>query len=121
MTTEKTLPRVIRFDDLLFQPRQEKPEMAQLAEIVGEEDGTPLGAGYARLNQARIEWTVLYDEVVTVVEGSMRIHTPQGILEAGPRDCVWLPAGTPLIYEAESALIHYCLHPSNWASARTTV
>ncbi len=118
MTIEKSLPRVMRFADLAFQPRQEKPEMAQLAEIVGEQDGTPLSAGYARLSNARIEWTVLYDEVVTVIEGSVNIHTPQGVLTAGPLDCIWLPAGTPLIYEAESALIHYCLHPSNWASAR---
>jgi len=30
------------------------------------------------------------------------------------RDCIWLPTGTELIYEAESALIHFAIHPSNW-------
>jgi hypothetical protein len=38
-------------------------------------------------------------------------------LELQPRDCIWLPAGTELVYQAESALIHFAIHPSNWHEA----
>jgi len=37
------------------------------------------------------------------------------VLEAGPRDTVWLPEGTELTYEAENALIVWAIHPADWA------
>ncbi|MBP6019074.1 MAG: ethanolamine utilization protein EutQ [Burkholderiaceae bacterium] len=116
MLSSKAPPRLVKFSDLAFQPRQERPEMAQLAQISGDSDGSELGTGFARLSDARITWTVKYDEVITVIEGSLRVHTPTGILEAGPQDSIWLPQGTPLVYEAQSALIFYAIHPSHWAS-----
>lgn len=117
MYQEKARPRVAAFGSLNFIPRAENGEMAQLAEICGEEDGTPLGVGYARLSKAAIHWTVKYDEVITVIEGSMRVRLDDSVLELGERDSAWLPAGTKLVYEADEALILYAIHPSNWASA----
>ena len=113
---EKAQPRLIKFSDLVFLPRNEKPEMADLAEISGESDGTMLGTGFAKLKKARIEWTVKYDEVLLVLDGHVKVHTKQGVIEAHPKDCIWLPKDTPLIYEAESALIFYAIYPSNWAT-----
>lgn len=114
MTHTKTPPRVIRPEDAHFVPRAQDGDMAQLAEICGTRDGTELGAGYARLTNARINWTVKYDEVLVVVEGKVRVHTKHGVLEAGPRDTVWLPEGTELTYEAENALIVWAIHPADW-------
>jgi ethanolamine utilization protein EutQ len=116
MNQEKAHPRVERFDNLQFVPRAENGHMAQLAEITGEKDGTVLGTGFARLTNAHISWTVRYDEVVTVIEGAFRVRLADRVLELGPRDSVWLPAGTDLVYEADEALILYAIHPSNWAS-----
>jgi len=115
MTSAKAPPRVARFDDLEFVPRAEGGDMAQLAQVSGTVDGTPLGAGFGRLTNARIEWTVKYDEVLIVLEGTLKVHTGGQVLEAGPRDSIWLPAGTALVYEAEEALIAYAIHPADWA------
>jgi ethanolamine utilization protein EutQ len=83
----------MRFDDLEFAPRFEYGEMAQVAGVCGAEDGTRLGAGWGRMTNAHIPWTIKYDEVLTVFE---------------------VPQGTELIYEAEYALVHFAIHPSNW-------
>ena len=115
MTSAKTPPRVARFDELAFVPRAEGGDMAQLAQVSGTEDGTPLGCGFARMTKARIEWTVKYDEVLIVLEGSLKVHVDSQVLEAGPKDSIWLPAGTALVYEAEEALIAYAIHPADWA------
>jgi len=115
MASAKAPPGVTRFEDLDFVPRAEGGDMAQLAEVSGAADGTPLGAGFVRLTKARIEWTVKYDEVLIVLEGALKVHADGRILEAGPRDSIWLPAGTPLVYEAEDALIAYAIHPADWA------
>jgi ethanolamine utilization protein EutQ len=115
MTTPKTPARLVKLDGLKFVPRAEGGDQAQVAPICSSGDGSELSAGMARLNNARLEWTVKYDEVLHVISGHIKVHTPEGILEAGPRDSIWLPAGTPLTYEAEDALILFAIHPANWA------
>ncbi|MFS2013022.1 hypothetical protein ACCD06_24690 [Azospirillum sp. CT11-132] len=93
--------------------------MAELAEVSGSKDGTVLGTGFVRLRNARLEWTVPYDEVLIVLDGDLRVHTAHGVLRAGPFDSVWLPAGSDLVYEAENALVVYAIHPADWAAARS--
>lgn len=113
---DKKPVRLIKFDDVDFLPRAEKPEMAQLGELCGESDGSELGVGFARLSGADIKWTIKYDEVITVIEGEMTVKTAEGDHHLRAKDSVWLPAGTALRYIAEDCLILYAIHPSNWAS-----
>ncbi len=118
MSETKTPASLISFSDLKFEPRAEGGDQAQLASICSSQDGSELGAGLARLTNARLEWTVKYDEVLHVLEGRIKVHTTQGVFEAGRKDSVWLPAGTPLVYEAEDALVFFAIHPANWAEAQ---
>ncbi len=46
--------------------------------------------------------------------GVLKLHANGEVHELKARDCIWLPKGTELIYEAESALIHFAIYPSNW-------
>jgi ethanolamine utilization protein EutQ len=112
----KAKPRVMKWTNADFQPRFEYGDQAQAAHLCGEVDGSELGAGLVRLTDARIPWTVRYDEVVLVLEGTFTARTQDAVLTAGPLDSIWLPAGTKLTYEAESALLFYAIHPSNWAT-----
>jgi ethanolamine utilization protein EutQ len=106
--------RLQHFDELEFTPRFEYGEMAEVCGICGAEDGTELGVGWGRLSNARIPWTIRYDEVLTVFEGVLKLHANGEVYELKPRDSIWLPKGTDLVYEAEAALIHFAIHPSNW-------
>ncbi len=108
-------PRKIHFDQLGFAPRFAYGEMAAVAEVTGSSDNTALGTGFGRFKNAEIPWTVKYDEVLLVIEGSVTVRTASGDLEAGPCDCVWLPRGTDLTYISESALVFYAIHPNNWS------
>ena len=92
--------------------------MAEVAGICGTDDGTELGTGWGRLHDAWIPWTIKYDEVLTVFEGELRLHADGVVHELQARDCIWLPKGTELIYEAKSALIHFAIHPANWSTER---
>ncbi len=114
MAGEKAAVRIERFNNLEFAPRFEYGEMAELSAVCGAEDGTELGVGWVRLSHARIPWTIKYDEVLTVFEGLLKLHVDAVVHELNPRDSIWLPCGTELVYEAESALIHFAIHPSNW-------
>ncbi|MEJ5022640.1 hypothetical protein WH297_23280 [Ochrobactrum vermis] len=111
----KTPPRVMQFSSLEFQPRFAFPEMANVVEVAGVEDGSKLAGGFARFNNARIPWQVKYDELVLVLDGQLSIETERETLQAGQFDTIWLPSGTELTYFAENALVFYSLYPSNWA------
>ena len=112
----KSAPRVMKRSDANFVPRFEYGEMAQAAHLCGTEDGSKLGAGLVRLTKAEIPWTVKYDEIILVLEGTFTVRTEAEVLTAGPLDSIWLPAGTALTYEAEEALLFYAIHPAAWAS-----
>jgi ethanolamine utilization protein EutQ len=114
MQPEKACVRVMRFDQLAFAPRFEYGEMADVAGLCGADDGSELGAGWGRFHQARIPWTIRYDEVLTVFDGELRLHIGGEVHLLGPRDSIWLPAGTALVYESDAALVHFAIHPSNW-------
>lgn len=115
--SEKSPPRVHRFAALTFQPRFEYGDQARAVQVCGPDDLSELGAGFGRLTNARFPWTIKYDEIIFVLEGTLRVHTDGKVLEAGRFDTIWLPKGTALEYEAEDALIAYAIHPANWASA----
>ena len=114
---KKRAPCTIPFDALTFAPRFAYGDQAEVVEVIGAGDGTVLGTGFGRFINASIPWTVQYDEVLLVIEGSVTVRTDEEALVAGPLDCIWLPKGTELRYEAESALVYYAIHPSSWAEA----
>ncbi len=105
----------VRFDQLNFTPRFAYGDQASVVEVSGTGEGTVLGTGFGRFTDAEIPWTTKYDEVLLVIEGQVTVRTPDGDLQAGPNDCIWLPSGTELTYVAKSALVFYAIHPSNWA------
>ena len=98
-----------------FQPRFEYGDQAQAAHLCGDADGSELGAGLVRLTKAKIPWTIQYDEVILVLEGTFSVRTDDGLLVAEALDSIWLPAGTKLVYEADAALLFYAIHPADWA------
>lgn len=113
----KADPRVMRPGEMTFAPRFAYGDQAQVAVACGPGDGTELGCGYVRMSGAEIPWTIKYDEIVLVLEGSITIRTEAGDLTAGAHDSIWLPAGTELTYFSENALLFYAIHPANWAEA----
>lgn len=110
----KSPARLQKFSGLEFQPRFEYGHMAQVATVCGDEDGTELGAGFVRLTNAQIPWTIQYDEVLTVIEGELTLKANGEEHRLGPLDSIWLPSGTQLIYEAQQALVSYAIHPNSW-------
>ena len=114
MTSADT-PVLMPFDSLEFSPRFEYGDQAKVVELCGSGQGTELGTGFGRFINATIPWTVKYDEVLLVIEGNVTVETKSGSFTAGPRDCIWLPKGTDLVYRAQNALVFYAIHPANWS------
>lgn len=95
------------------------PGTAEIARLVGPDLSKSMGAGLATFDGCSIEWTVLYDELIVVLEGVFRVRIEgkaSKTIEAKPGDVIWLPQNTPLRYEGEKAKVFYALSPVDWKS-----
>lgn len=117
--TGKSPARMNRFAELDFQPRFAHPEMAEVVEVAGLADRSELSGGFARFKDADIPWQVKYDELILVISGTFAVETPEGLLEAGPMDTIWLPAETPVRYISRDALVFYSLQPASWINEQS--
>jgi ethanolamine utilization protein EutQ (cupin superfamily) len=77
---------------------------------VGNSQG--LGAGIGVFEDCVVPWTVTYDEVLFIKDGTLTLRVGDNAYEAGPGDVLWIPADTPLVYEAKGRCeFFYAVYP----------
>jgi len=106
--------KLIKGSSLTFMHRGGPPGEAGVARAVSTDLSASMGAGVAHFDDCSISWTVLYDEVIYVIEGVFRLVTRECVLEGRAGDIIWVPEGTELKYEGEQARIFYAVYPGNW-------
>ena len=106
--------QLIKSSDIRFVHRGGPPGHAEVGRAVSTEISATMGAGIARFDNCSIAWTVLYDEVLYVIDGTFRLVTCDGVLEGQSGDVIWIPKGTELKYEGEQATVFYAVYPGNW-------
>lgn len=108
---------VVRRGELAFAPLGVAgARLAEVAQAVGPERSGTLGCGFARFEGCRFPWELSYDEVVHVLEGSMRVLVGGDELAAGPGDVVFLPRGSRVEYRFDGACtLFFATYPVDWA------
>ncbi|MEM5328923.1 hypothetical protein VSR34_20345 [Paraburkholderia sp. JHI2823] len=117
------MPEVIQFkhDTLAFEPYGDhETGSASIARLIGPQHSRTMGAGVARFDNVSIEWTVLYDELIVVLEGVFRLRVADKVFEAMSGEIIWIPENTPLRYEGEGATVFYALAPVDWKERQAT-
>ncbi|MBB4864364.1 ethanolamine utilization protein EutQ [Pseudomonas nitritireducens] len=99
--------------DLDFTPRGGPPGHAGVARAISQEISPNLGIGFARWEGAEVAWTLLYDEVVFVIEGCFELRANGELYRVLPGQMLWIPEGTELVYGGH-ALFGYVVHPGDW-------
>jgi ethanolamine utilization protein EutQ len=114
-TPEKGKSRVLRIDhqDLDFTLRGGPPGAAWVARALSNEISPNIGVGFARWEGAQVAWTVLYDEVIFVIEGCFELQVGDELFQVTPGQLLWIAEGTELVYGGH-ALFGYVVHPGNW-------
>ncbi|WP_053157947.1 MULTISPECIES: cupin domain-containing protein [Pseudomonas] len=90
-------------------------DRAAICRLIGTGESQTMGAGIAYFDGAEIEWAVLYDELIVVLEGEFHLTVPDQKIIARPGDVIWIPEKTPLIYAGNKAKVFYALYPVDWA------
>ncbi|MGH6938660.1 cupin domain-containing protein [Hypericibacter sp.] len=99
----------MKFDDF-----GAKTGTGSIARIIGPDLSKTLGAGLAQFDGCSIEWTVLYDEMIVVLEGAFRLRVGKDVYDATAGDVIWIPENTPLRYEGEKSTVCYAVFPVDW-------
>lgn len=110
--------KVFRANEMPFEAFGGPPGKASIARIVGPDVSGTMGAGVAIFDGCSIEWTILYDELIVVLEGKFRLRVRDEVYGLAPGDVIWLPENTPLVYEGTGAKVFYALYPVDWRRTR---
>ena len=116
-----TKATVFKRRDFNFVPAVTPTGSTSIARIINSSVSRHMGAGVEYLENSTIDWTVTYDEILFICEGSLTLKFDDGAHECTAGDIVWLPKGTRLKYIAEGrAGYFYALYPVDWAKRQNT-
>ena len=103
-------------DEITFEHFGGPPGNAEIARLIGPDESQTMGGGVVIFEQGvSIPWTVLYDEFIFVFEGHFTLRVGDEAYECDPGDVLWIPADTPIVYEAaDRAVCFYTLDPVDW-------
>lgn len=117
-----TDPRVFKRSEIIPAPAVTATGTTSIARVVNASISRHMGGGIEYLENVTVDWTVTYDEILFIFEGTLIPEFDDGRHECTPGDIVWLPEGTHLRYIArERAGYFYALHPADWAARQGTV
>ena len=86
-----------------------------MADISGVEDDKNLGAGVMSIDHSALEWTLTYDEMDIVLEGTLQIETNGDIVEAGPGEMIIIPKNSHIHFQSPTTCKYlYVVYPTNW-------
>ncbi|WP_119391971.1 cupin domain-containing protein [Taklimakanibacter lacteus] len=113
-----TEARVFKREEMTFRPAVTATGTTSIARVVNGAVSRHMGGGIEYLENVTIDWTVTYDEILFVFEGSLTVVLDdQEVRDCHAGDIVWLPEGTHLKYIAHGrAGYFYALHPVDWAA-----
>ncbi len=81
------------------------------------EQSPRLGAGLMVMEHTTFPWTLSYDEIDYVIEGTLTIQSPSGSVTAGPGEVIFIPKGSHIAFSApEKARFLYVTYPADWQS-----
>ena len=98
-----------------------KTAEVRLRDVVTQDDGSPMAAGYMALDASQpaggvFPWTLAYDEIDIVLEGELVITRGEEAVHGGPGDVLFIPKGSAITFGTPSyARFVYVAYPANWS------
>lgn len=85
---------------------------AKIARLIGPSNSSSIGGGVVIYERITVDWDLPFDEMITVIEGTMHIHSGGTSYDLSSGDVAWFAAHTPLTYEVpERVVVSYAIYP----------
>ncbi len=106
--------RSVRLDAF---PAAGADKKVKLRDVVTGADRSPMSAGFmAWRREDSFSWTLDYDEVDLVLEGTLEIGVGDRKLRAAEGDVVYLPKGSSIVFGTPHRVrLFYVTYPAAWA------
>jgi ethanolamine utilization protein EutQ len=86
--------------------------IARIARLVGPSNSSSMGGGIVIYERMTVDWDLPFDEMITILEGEMVIHSGGESYALAFGDVAWFPARTPLTYEVpKRVVVSYAIWP----------
>jgi len=106
-------PRDMELEDFPF-PAEAKG--ITLKDLFTVEESPRLGAGIMELDHTSLDWTLTYDEVDYVIEGTLDIIIEGRKVSAGPGEIIFIPKNTSITFSTpDKTRFFYVVYPANWS------
>lgn len=80
------------------------------------EESPRLGCGIMEMKQTTFDWTLNYDEIDYVIEGTLSIIIDGKTVTAGPGELILIPKGSKIKFSVPNyARFIYVTYPADWA------
>ncbi len=77
-----------------------------------------LGCGVMEMTRTTFDWTLNYDEIDYVIEGSLSIIINGSTVTAGPGELILIPKGSKIQFSVpDYSRFIYVTYPADWASS----
>lgn len=94
-----------------------EPHCIGLTDLVTEQDGSSMAAGFMQWENAFFPWTLNYDEVDMVLEGELHVRHEGETMIAKAGDVMFIPKGSSIEFGTPSTVrFLYVAWPANWQS-----
>lgn len=94
-----------------------EPHCVGLTDLVTEQDGSSMAAGFMQWDNAFFPWTLNYDEVDMVLEGELHVRHAGETMIAKAGDVMFIPKGSSIEFGTPSTVrFLYVAWPANWQS-----
>ena len=94
-----------------------EPHCVGLTDLVTEQDGSSMAAGFMQWENAFVPWTLNYDEVDMVLEGELHVRHEGETMVAKAGDVMFIPKGSSIEFGTPSTVrFLYVAWPANWQS-----
>ena len=94
-----------------------EPHCVGLTDLVTEQDGSSMAAGFMQWENVFFPWTLNYDEVDMVLEGELHVRHEGETMVAKAGDVMFIPKGSSIEFGTPSTVrFLYVAWPANWQS-----
>ena len=96
-------------------PIESPPGSVRLVDVLSLEESPRLGCGIMEMDSTSFEWTLAYDEIDYIIDGSLELIMDGRPVRADQGQILYIPKNTRLRFSAQGKVrFLYVVYPANW-------
>lgn len=97
-------------------PIESPPGSVRLIDLLSLEESPRLGCGIMEMDETSFEWTLAYDEIDYVIDGTLELVMDGRPVRATPGQIMYIPKNTKLRFSSPGKVrFFYVVYPANWS------